>query len=109
MRLVHIIFMVVFSLGIVMAQSSNSDHCEIQVLDITGKKIDEIKNVPGKALGSFNTVRAEEELITRIYRLPKTTLFVIASVWYTDESMASEKGAESISLELLISTRPKRS
>jgi len=58
-------------------------------------------------LGSFATVIAEEEL-TKAFRLPRTGLFIVASVFYTDESMASEKGADSISLELALSRGKQR-
>jgi hypothetical protein len=82
------------------AQSSNSDRCTVTVADVQTKKSAE--------LGSFNTVMGEEELTTRAFRLPRTTLFIVASVFYTDESMASEKGADSISLELALSKGKQR-
>ena len=94
--------------SIAMPQSANSDHCEVQLLDITSRKIQKLENVPAKSLGNFDTVMAEEEATTRVFRLPKTSLFLIASVWYTDESMASDKGADSVSLELMVSKKPKR-
>ena len=108
MRLVSIVAIVLVCASIAVAQSKNSDRCVVQALDITGKKVDELRDVPGISLGSFDTVIAEEELTTRVYRLPKTKLFVIASAWYTDESMAMKSGAESVSLELLISKRRRR-
>src|SRR5258705_8763962 len=76
------------------AQSSNADRCVVIVADMQTKKSTE--------LGSFPTVLAEEELTTKAFRLPRTRLFIIASVFYTDESMASKKGQDSISLELEI-------
>ena len=91
------------------AQNGNSDRCVVSTLELTGKKkLDELRDAPEKQLGTFETVIAEEELTTRVYRLPKTKLFVIASVWYTDESIASKNGAESVSLELLISKSRRR-
>ena len=87
------------------AQNPNSDRCEVAALDMTAKKSDKDQ---GKQLGTFETVMGEEELTTKFYRLPKTKLFVVASVFYTDESMASKKGADSISLELMVSTKRKR-
>jgi len=53
-------------------------------------------------------VIAEEELTTKAFRLPHSTLFIVASVFYTDESLASAKGADSISLELVLSSSRKR-
>src|SRR5262245_22108959 len=108
MQSLAIIFVVVLCASSAVAQSGNSDHCEVQWMDITGKKPEQFEGLKGMALGSFDTVIAEEQLTTKIFRLPKTPLFVIASVWYTDESLASEKGADSVSLELMISKSRKR-
>ncbi len=94
--------------GVVCAQSGNSDRCEVIALDVTGKKPSRWDRLDPRRLGIFDTTIAEEELTTRIYPLPKTNLFVIASVWYTDESMASKRGADSISMQLFVSTTPKR-
>ena len=79
----------------------------VKTVEITGKNL-EIKDAPEKLLGTFETVIAEDTLTTRVYRLPKTRLFVIASVWYTDESMASKNGADSVGLELIISKSRRR-
>ena len=83
-----------------LAQSSNSDRCTVAVANPQTKKSAE--------LGSFNTVLGEEELTTKAFRLPRTALFIVASVFYTDESMASEKGSDSISLELALSKNKQR-
>jgi hypothetical protein len=59
-------------------------------------------------LGSFNTIIGEEELTTKAFKLRNTGFFIVASVFYTDESMASEKGSDSVSLELALSKGKKR-
>ena len=84
----------------VLAQSGNPDRCEVALADIQTQKSTE--------LGTFATVIAEEELTTRAFQLPGTKLYVVASVFYTDESMASERGADSVSLELTLSRGRKR-
>ena len=94
--------------GVTLAQSSNSDRCEVIAIDVTGKKPSQWDRLQGRRLGVFDTTMGEEELTTRTYPLPKTKLFVVASVWYTDESMASKRGADSISMQLFVSTKPKR-
>ena len=91
-----------------LAQSGNSDRCEVIAIDVTGKKLSQWDHLQAERLGIFDTTIAEEELTTKIYPLPKTNLFVVASVWYTDESMASKRGADSISMQLVVSTKPKR-
>ena len=97
-----------FFAGDTPAQSGNSDRCEVIAIDVTGKDLSKWDRLEGRRLGVFDTTMAEEELTTRIYPLPKTKLFVVASVWYTDESMASKRGADSISMQLFVSTKPKR-
>ena len=94
------LIVIVFCAYPTLAQSGNSDHCQVDLADVkTGKSTE---------LGSFFTVIGEEELTTRVFRLPGTKLYIIAGVFYTDESMASESGADSISLELSLSRGQKR-
>ena len=59
-------------------------------------------------LGSFDTVVGEEERTTKAFRLPGTKLFVVAAVFYTDESMGSPEGSDSMSLELTLSNSRRR-
>jgi hypothetical protein len=68
----------------------------------------EVQSRKSVVLGSFNTVVGEEELTTKAFKLPGTPLFIVASVFYTDESMASEKGYDSVSLELALSKGKRR-
>jgi hypothetical protein len=83
-----------------LAQNSNSDRCEVTVADMQSKK--------STVLGSFATVIGEEELTTKAFLLPFSNYFIVASVFYTDESMASKKGADSLSLELALSRDKRR-
>jgi hypothetical protein len=83
------------------------------VVDVTGIKTADLENdssrkTKTRELGTFETVIYEEELTTRSFRLPKTKLYVIASVWYTDESMAGDDSQDSVSLQLTISRGPRR-
>lgn len=94
--------------GLSVAQTAVSDRCHVFVANVTGKKVSSAKFSDARELGTFDTVVGEEELTTRTYRLPNSKLFVIASVWYTDESMASTKGADSMSLQLMIASRGTR-
>ncbi len=90
-----------------------ADRCTVGVADVTGIKTADLENdaapkLKFKELGTFDTVIYEEELTTKSYRLPNTKLYVVASVWYTDESMAGENSQDSVSLQLTISPTPKR-
>jgi hypothetical protein len=54
----------------------------------------------------FRTVRGEEELTTKSYRFPGNRLHITAAVFYTDESMASAAGSDSMLLAVAVSRRP---
>lgn len=90
------------------AQKSNSDTCKVIAADVTGKKPDDMDDVKENLLGTFETVIGEEIDTTKIYRLLDTKLFVIANAFYTDESLASEQGNDSISIQLAVSAERKR-
>jgi hypothetical protein len=50
----------------------------------------------------------EEERINRYFRLPKTNWFVVASLYSTDESLASKNGADSLDMELSLAKTRRR-
>ena len=54
----------------------------------------------------FRTVHGEEELTTKSYRFPRSRLYLTAGVFYTDESMPSAAGADSMLLAVAVSRRP---
>ncbi|MDQ3907626.1 MAG: hypothetical protein M3268_04700 [Acidobacteriota bacterium] len=56
-------------------------------------------------LGQFSTVRGEEELTTKAFRIPRSGLFVTASVYYTDESLPTKFGG-SMTLAVAVAPRP---
>jgi hypothetical protein len=51
----------------------------------------------------FQTVIGEEELTTKTYQFPGSKMIITASVYYTDESMASAAGSDSMLLGLVVS------
>ena len=53
----------------------------------------------------FYPVMGEEELTTKTYRFPGTRLMITASVYYTDESMASAEGSDSMTISIAVSPR----
>ncbi|HEX8846121.1 MAG TPA: hypothetical protein VF791_15830 [Pyrinomonadaceae bacterium] len=113
-RAVLAALLLIFCSGGVLAQETKtSDRCTVGVIEITGIKTADLENDSSpqskfKELGTFDTVIGEEELTTKSFRLPKTKLYIVAGVWYTDESMAGEDSQDSVSLELTISPTPKR-
>ena len=106
--------LLVFSVGPISAQQTKySDRCVVGVIDVTSIRSADLENESSlktqwRELGSFVTVISEEELTTKSFRLPKSKLYVVASVFYTDESMAGVDSQDSVSLELIISPTPKR-
>ena len=86
----------VFSSHDALAQSS-SDNCELYVVDVDLKK--------ELMLEKFTTVIGEEELTNKSYPLLKTGLVVTASVYYTDESMASAHGNDSMLVGVAVSNK----
>jgi hypothetical protein len=75
-----------------------SDKCEMYVVDADAKK--------DVMLEKFATVIGEEVLTNKNYPLLKTGLFITASVYYTDESLASEHGNDSMMLGVAVSDKP---
>jgi len=65
--------------------------------DIASKRI--LKKV------EFSPLTGEEELTNKVFGIPGTSLMVTASVFYTDESMASRAGLDSVKLALAVSKR----
>ncbi|HEU0143369.1 MAG TPA: hypothetical protein VFQ47_01170 [Nitrososphaera sp.] len=100
--------------GDALAQETRyADRCAVGVADVTGIKTFDLESdtapkLTFKEMGTFDTVIYEEELTTKSFRLPNTKLYVVASVWYTDESMAGKNSQDSVSLQLTISPTPKR-
>jgi hypothetical protein len=56
----------------------------------------------------FRTAIGEEELTTKTYPLPGSKLIITASVYYTDESMASADGVDSMLVGVAVSSRAER-
>ena len=88
--------------GLALVLSSNNalaqrsgDNCEMYVVDVDLKK--------ELMLEKFTTIIGEEELTNKSYPLSKTGLVVTASVYYTDESMASAHGNDSMILGVAVS------
>ena len=120
-RIVHANLMVLLVLGMGTAQTRR-DACHVYVVDVAmGKKAFEGFRETGnsqadaKALAVGQTVfpefhprMGEEELTTKTYPFPKSNLVVTASVYYTDESMASAEGADSMLVGIAVSPKPQR-
>ena len=112
---------VVLLLSVAEAQT-RSDVCHVYVVDIAKaqKAVESFRETgsaeaDAKALSvgqtvfpEFRPVIGEEELTTKTYRFPGNDLTITASVYYTDESMASAKGADSMLVGIVTSSRAQR-
>jgi hypothetical protein len=108
MRLILATCVTLLLAGTASAHGRHTHRCEVSAADISHlSSEDEDEGIFLKIIGRFETVISEEELTTRTYPLPGTDLFVIPSVFYTDEVMGTERSLDSASLRLEISRRPK--
>lgn len=101
---------------------NQADACHVYVLDVlkARKAFDEFRETgnaeaDAKALSvgqimfpAFRTVIGEEELTTKTYPFPGSKLIITASVYYTDESMASSEGADSMLVGIVVSPKAQR-
>src|SRR5215217_1163543 len=109
---------ILLMLGAASAQSQ-SDACHVYVLDVakarraaetfteTGNAARDAKALSAgqTVFSEFSPVMGEEELTTKSYRFPGTRLMITASVYYTDESMASAEGAESMPISIAVAPK----
>jgi len=96
--------------------SELSDKCEVYIVDVkaarkafdsfqeTGNLEEDAKalNKGTTIIGEFFTVVGEEELTTKVFSFPKSKLKITASVYYTDESLATSNGSDSILAAIVV-------
>lgn len=96
---------------------SRTDVCHVYVLDVakarqavatfieTGNEEADAKALSAgqTVFPEFKPVVGEEELTTKTYRFPGSSLMITASVFYTDESMASAEGSDSMLVGIAVS------
>jgi hypothetical protein len=102
------------------AQIGGSDQCEVYLVDtqltlklfkavenknLSEKELESIFKPTSKILGTFDTSVSEESLTSQTYRIPKTQLFVTASVYYTDEELQSKSHSSSMRIGIAISKK----
>jgi len=119
MRRIIIATLIIFLLLGIAGAQGRSDVCHVYVVDVArARKAAESFRETGNAAADekslsagqtvfpeFRPAMGEEELTTKTYPFPGSNLTITASVYYTDESMASAEGADSMLLG--IATSPK--
>jgi hypothetical protein len=107
---------VLFAVAITPAQT-RKDVCHVYVVDVemarkaaedfqpTGDPQRDAKAAGLTTFPEFNPTIGEEELTTKTYPFPGSPLMITASVYYTDESMASATGADSMQVAIAIAPK----
>src|SRR5688572_4272115 len=93
------------------AFAQTRDVCHAYVVDVTAAKAaSDVKSMSAAqtVFPEFHPTIGEEELTTKTYPLPRSSLVITASVYYTDESMASAAGSDSMLVGILISPKAER-
>jgi hypothetical protein len=92
--------------GGVFAQSVDSDRCTVWAEPVVYVSPDAVRVTANsmKLLGTFDTVVSVDLLTSKVYRLPRTKLFVIASVQYLENALA-EQNPGLISMSLVVSSK----
>jgi hypothetical protein len=97
------------------------DRCHVFVVDVktSGKAINSFRETGDvtadakrlstgqKMFPEFHPRIGEEELTTKTYKFPGSNLIISASVYYTDESMASSQTNNSMLLGIVVSRRAR--
>ena len=108
----HIItlFLIVFSsASVCLGQGFMKFDCVVATLNLDSAKADVIARQPVKEVARFKLDGiGEEQRVNRYFRLPKTDWFIVASLYSTDESLASINGADSLDMELSLARRRRR-
>jgi hypothetical protein len=120
-RIIIVELTLLFATSLAGAQT-RSDVCHVYVVDVAKAtkaaesfRESDAAEADAKALSAgqtvfpeFRPVIGEEELTTRTYRFPGTNLTITASVYYTDESMASIHGSDSMQVGIVVSPRAQK-
>ena len=121
MKFFLISLITLLSVNVATAQKNN-DRCHVYVVDVektqkiledfktTGNSVTDAKLLAAgqTVLPEFRPVIGEEELTTKSYPFPESDLIITASVYYTDESMASSRGNDSMQLGIVVSSKAQK-
>lgn len=122
MREILLATLIAMASGVAVSAQTRGDLCHVYVVDIeTARKAFESLRETGnakadaKALAAgqtvfpeFRSVIGEEILTTKSYPFPGSKLVITASVFYTDESMASSEGVDSMLIGITVSDKPQK-
>lgn len=110
---------ILFAVAITPAQT-RKDVCHVYVVDVemarkaaeqfqaTGNPPRDEKAAGQTTFPEFYPTIGEEELTTKTFSLPGSRLIITASVYYTDESMASSGGSDSMIVAIAVAPTAQR-
>lgn len=109
---------IVFSGSVTVFSQAQVDTCHVYLVDVEKARAGfEAYRAGGdasalsaaqKVFPEFFPKIGEEELTTKTYPFPGSKLVITASVYYTDESMASAEGSDSMLVGVVVSPEPQR-
>ena len=116
MRIMRSVLLIVFIalLGPSVPAQEQSDVCHVYVVDVAKAQVayesgDEKRMAAAQIVFPvFKPTIGEEELTTKTYSFPNSKFVITASVFYTDESIVSATGADSILVAIVVSAKPQR-
>jgi len=115
MRKLLLIFLLLLLSATVSLAQGRTDKCHVYVIDTAlAKKAAEASEDSAaaakaiKILGEFSPKIGEEEITTVHYSFPGTKLMVTATVYYTDESLASKKAQDSMELGIVVGPKAEK-
>lgn len=93
---------------------SDGDFCHVYVVDVANAQKWNVGSQDPKTLKDvetnfpeFRTDIGEETLTNKTYTFPNNKLIITASVYYTDESMASKRGVDSMMIGIVVAPTAK--
>ena len=101
-------------LGTPVLAQEQSDVCHVYLVDVAKAQAafdsgDEKRMAAAQVVfPEFKPTTGEEELTTKTYRFPNSKVIITASVFYTDESIVSATGADSILVAIVVSAKPQQ-
>ena len=112
-RIVLINLIILFAVAVAPAQT-RKDVCHVYVVEVdAARKAAAEGDVKAMAAAQtsfpeFFPVMGEEELTTKTYGLPGSNHIITASVYYTDESMASAGGSDSMVVGIVVAPEAQK-
>ena len=113
------ILILLFASQAAAAAQSLTDACHVYLIDIeaaqkaadaydratSAEQREKALSEGVKILGKFSAKVAEEEMTTKTFTFPGSNFVITASVYYTDEMMASTRTADSMLLGIVVANK----